>query len=361
MRQLRQRYPKYRYNSYRGRGSGNPVRLIILLLVVLLIACAFWFAQRYVVYSADGSFHFEFPWSQRQSEPESAQPDEQTPAQDLEIIIEEPEEPEPPPVPDLHAYALDASVLQGGSTKALAQLSESDANALVIPVKNSRGQLLYPSQLEEAKKVGAIVGGSISAAAIEELNASDYTTIARIATLHDSLFAYAHMADAAVQQIKYSGYVWYGPNETFYLAPEKELTRRYLSDIAVECAELGFDELLLDEFSYPTVGRLSNINTSGRTMTQAQALALTATEIKAAIKSYDVKLSVVMDAETVLAGENEVSGQSLPDFAQIFDRIYVPTTPEQLPALREALAESPAELIPILSAPIEDGPYLIGS
>jgi sulfur carrier protein len=66
-------------------------------------------------------------------------------------------------------------------------------------------------------------------------------------------------------------------------------------------------------------------------------------------------------AETVLAGENEVSGQSLPDFAQIFDRIYVPTTPEQLPALREALAESPAELIPILSAPIEDGPYLIGS
>ena len=29
--------------------------------------------------------------------------------------------------------------------------------------------------------------------------------------------------------------------------------------------------------------------------------------------------------------------------------------------LREALAESPAEFIPILSAPIEDGPYLIGS
>ncbi len=357
---MKNRFPRYRYNSYHGRGGNRRMRVILILLALLLIACVFWIAQRYMVYCEDGTFRFEFPWTQRQGEPAPAAQNDQTPAQDLEIIIEEPAPPEPHARTVLHARELDASALQGGSTKALAALAEEDVNALVIPVKNSRGQLLYPSQLSDAAKIGAVAGGSIAAAAIAELKAANYALIARIATLHDSLFAYAHMTDAAVEQIKYRGYVWYAPDETFYLAPEKVLTRRYLTDIAVECAQLGFDELLLDEFAYPTQGRLSNIYTAARTVTQTQALTTLATELRSALKSYDVRLSVVMDAETVLAGENEISGQSLPDFAQIFDRIYVPATPEQLPALREALGEYPAELVPILHEAIEDGDYLIG-
>ena len=45
----------------------------------------------------------------------------------------------------------------------------------------------------------------------------------------------------------------------------------------------------------------------------------------------------------------------------LFDRVYVPTTPEQIPALQAALEPYPAELVPMLREPVDEGTYLIVS
>ena len=55
------------YSGYRGRRHGRKV-LAVLLALILAAACGFLFAQRYIVYEADGSFRFEFPWSKPQEQ-----------------------------------------------------------------------------------------------------------------------------------------------------------------------------------------------------------------------------------------------------------------------------------------------------
>ncbi len=340
------------YTGYRGRRPGGKRWLILVLVLILLAACASLLAQRYIVYDMDGSYHFELPWSHRTG---TQRTDSGGSPQDLEIIIEQPPAPEAVPI---RAQELPTSALAGDMAQALAALPE-DVTAVAIRLKTVSGDLLYPSALPEAAEAKAVAGSGVALNAVRELTGSGRYTIARLSALHDSRFSFAHMVDAAILQKAYKDYVWYAPDSTFYLAPEKELARQYLSNIAREVAELGFDELLFDEFGYPTNGRLNNIKTSDREITQEAALELLADNLRETLSDTGTKLSVVMDEKTVLDGSNAKSGQSLAGLAVRFDRVYVPTTEDKLPALRAALAPYAAELVPILAAAPAEGDYLI--
>ena len=63
----------------------------------------------------------------------------------------------------------------------------------------------------------------------------------------------------------------------------------------------------------------------------------------------------------MLAGGNEKTGQSLPLLAEKFDRIYVRTTAEELPALRSAVEPYEVELVPILTEAGDSGSYLVSA
>lgn len=345
------------YSNYRGRGRGGRMLLAVLLVLVVAASAAFMIAQRHVIYEADGSFHFDLPWSKRTAEektdtPPAGENEQSTPPGELEIVVEEPEETE------LYACELDESALRG-SWEATVETLDEQINAVAVRVRAADGTLLYDSGIKDAVDCGAVVGSSVARASIKGLTESDYYTIACFSTLHDNYFSFAHMVDAAVQQINYSGYIWYAPDSTFYLAPEKKAAREYLSAIAAEVAEMGFDELLLDEFGYPAAGRLSNIKTDERTMTQSDALCLLADEMKAAIG--ESKLSVRVDEVTFLAGSNEASGVNVAELTKHVDRIYVETTAERLSALNELAEAYGCELIPILTDAAPDGPYFLAS
>ena len=340
------------YASYRGRRNG---RKWLAALLVLAAACGFLFAQRYIVYEADGSFRFELPWKQPKdgAPQQDAEPDGGTPQEDVEIVVEQ------PVIKDMRAAELDEAVLSGGWEAALEAL-DADTNAVAVRLKEASGRLLYDSKLQGAIDCGAVAGGSVARSAIEGITGSDYYTIARISTLHDSLYAYAHMTDAAVCQL--TGFVWYDTNSTHWLAPEKQGARQYVTDVVTECAGLGFDELLLDDFHYPRDGRMSRIKTDERTMTQQEALALLADDIRAALKAagYEGRLSVSVDADIVLAGSEERTGIVMSELAEKFDRVYVPVTAEQLDAVTAAMGAYDTEFVPIVAEAAGSGSCLIG-
>lgn len=338
------------YSGYRGRSRGRKV-LALLLVLVLLAAAAFMLIQRHVVYEADGSFYFDLPWENRSEQfKQDKTTDNESSQQELEIVVEE------PVTKGVRACELDAAIMQGGWEAELESLDE-DINAVAVCVKKDSGEILYDSHIPGAVECGAVVGSSVARASLRGLNDSEYYTIARISALHDSRYAYAHMTDAAVCQL--TGYVWYDTNSTHWLAPEKAAARQYVIEVAKECAELGFDELLLDDFCYPRDGRMSRIKTDERTMTQQAALSLLADELRKALKEYDIKLSVSIDADIVLAGSEERTGIVVSELAPKFDRVYVTATEETLLQIAAALEEVGAEFVPMVSAAGEEDSYLL--
>ena len=230
---------------------------------------------------------------------------------------------------------------------------------MAVELKDASGKIHYGSKVQGAIDCGAVAGGSASDTAIQGLVDSDYYTIGRISTLHDSLYAYEHMTDAAVCQL--TGFVWYDTNSTHWLAPEKQAARQYVTDIVTECAQMGFDELLLEDFHYPREGRMSRIKTDERTMTQQEALALLADDIHTALEQagYKGKLSVSVDADIALAGSEANSGIVMSELTEKFDRVYVKVTADQLESVTEAMKAYDVEFVPIVTEATDSGSYLI--
>ena len=348
------------YTGYRGRRRGRGV-LAVVLVLILLVACGFSFAQRYIVYEADGSFRFDLPWSKPQVEKQTQGKDsadgETDEKDDLEITVEK------PAIKDTRAVALGDDVLSGDWQSALDTLDE-ETNAVAVCLKDDSGKIYYDSKVRGAIDCGAIdcgavSGGSGTRSAIAGITGSDYYTIGRISTLHDSFYAYKHMTDAAVCQL--TGFVWYDTNSTHWLAPEKQAARQYVTDIVTECGKMGFDELLLDDFHYPREGRMSRIKTDERTMTQQEALALLADDIHTALEQagYKGKLSVSVDADIALAGSEEKSGIVMSELTEKFDRVYVKVTADQLESVTEAMKAYDVEFVPIVTEAADSGSYLI--
>ena len=341
------------YSGYRGRRRGRKV-LAVLLALILAAACGFLFAQRYIVYEADGSFRFEFPWSkpQEQTQDKNDANGETGKKDDLEITVEK------PVIKDTRAVALGDDVLGGDSSSALDALDE-ETNAVAVRLKDDSGKIYYDSEVSGAIDCGAVSGGSGTRSAIAGITGSDYYTIGRISTLHDSFYAYKHMTDAAVCQL--TGAVWYDENSTHWLAPEKQAARDYVTQIVTECAQMGFDELLLEDMHYPREGRMSRIKTDERTMTQQEALMLLADDIHTALEQagYKGKLSVSIDADIVLAGSEDRSGIVMSEYVKGFDRVYVACTSEQLESVAEAMKAYDVEFVPILKEAAASGSYLI--
>ena len=146
---------------------------------------------------------------------------------------------------------------------------------------------------------------------------------ARFNCFHDSYYAFVHMPEAAICQK--NGYVWYDQQSYHWLDPSKEQARQYVITLAKECAELGFEELILEECAYPTSGNLHKIDYTKNTMSKSEALALFLTELRAALEPYGTKLSILLTEELILAGSDEESGQDLAALVPLVDAVYAKT------------------------------------
>lgn len=344
------------YHSYRGRRNGGKILLIVVSVLLLFAAALLFTAQRYLVVEADGSWHIELPWGQpTQSDPAPAiEPDPP-----VDVVIEQPEPKDEPPAEPVFVPQIREFPTAGGQPDTL-----DGQNAVAVRVKDDEGHVYLGSSSVEDDEFARVAANDREAASIIALvAASEYYSVARITALHDSLYSNIDRADTAILQLKKPGKRWYDHNNTCYLAPEKEKARAYLCALAADCAALGFDELLFDAFGYPPQAgnRISNIDESARTMSKEDALALLYAELRAAVPE-EVLLSVQLDAQTVLDGADECRGQNAAQLAECFDRVYVETTEDELPALQAALGAYADKLVPILAEPRTDGgAYLLST
>lgn len=285
------------YGGYQGRRSSgvkSVLKGIIIFLLILLIAAvaALYFLQDNLIYSDDG-VKLEVPWES--GETSSAGPEVSSPI----LIMDNTDEEKPSEEPasqNLHAVYVSRTALLAGT--AAEQVATSGGNAAVFTMKNDDGTLNYVSAVPTA--IAAGVSGSDPAvnAAIKEINNGELYTVALLSCFRDHALP-SYDSELAIHTN--SGYRWVDYEEIRWTSPASETVRNYLTDLCVELAEMGFDEILLTNCGYPPTesGNMGWIRKGEAYPKGAldSVVILFLEQVNAALEPYDVKLSVYTESK----------------------------------------------------------------
>ena len=261
-------------------------------------------------------------------------------------------EPDAPPEPEEEPYGerrlAALEVLPADDAALSAQLSAAGANGFLYQVRDNTGAVRYASAAALSK---AVVQDGPGMDLVKALCAGEGLAVAQFNCLHDSFFAWENMKEAAVCQR--NGFVWYDNHSYHWLDPEKALARSYVISLAVECAQMGFDELVLEELAYPSSGRTGKIDYSGNAMTRSEALVLLLGQMREALAPYGTRLSLLVSEKLLLSGSDEATGEDLTALLPMVDAVYVDTADPA--AAKARLTELAGENAPALVVMGADG------
>lgn len=320
------------YHGYRGRPSKLKIFLGVLLCLVILAAAAALYLLEHVVYDENGVRHLdlELPWPQapKDDAPDPEQPPEEEPVLDLVI--------QPPPGPQ-EIYAL--SVPAGPLTREVWEDARQGAllssavsyNAAAVTLKDSTGKIYFDSA---AAPPGSVKTEEDTADVLAELTGdqSPFYSIARLSCLADPSTARAKVEDMGLQNT--GKYIFYDRYSHVWLDPAKKFTRDYLAALVLEIAELGFDEVVLTDLTYPTAGKLDKINYTGEEDLSENIAGLVQT-IRTALGERKILLSVELPESVAEGTPDETAGLDLEKLAPLADRIYAVTELSKAAEIRE--------------------------
>ena len=145
-----------------------------------------------------------------------------------------------------------ASVFErpGALDEMLALIDETEANAMVIDVKETDGQLFWATELPEAVRAGATERAPLFdlAELLPELKSRGIYTIARMVSMKDNTVGAAR-PELAVRNAA-TGEPWRDNIGGIWLDPAAPGVAEYLAALAGDLAAKGFDEVQLDYIRY---------------------------------------------------------------------------------------------------------------
>jgi len=330
------------YQQYRGRKSPWKAILAVLLSLIIVFAVGFIILQEKILFFDEtGTPYFRLPGQEAVVE--------EVPQEEVDLTIEPVEEEEPveevrvvrgfnTPVPlDRETWSL--------TYRQAKDLLGETCNAVAVTLKDSKGNVYFDS--------AAALSGTVkftpedTDVALDAALSGTLHTIARISCFHDPKAANREVETMGLKNT--GGYIFYDGNNSQWLDPAKPAAREYLCAIAAEAAALGFDEILLADLSYPTVGKIDKIAYGD--VDRAQMLDTFLTELRAVLEPYGVVLSVELPESVILAGYDDVAGVYLDKIAQRVDSVYAAAAPENMGALLAAMED--VEFVPELEIPNE--------
>lgn len=352
------------YQSYRGRRSKKNLLVVVLLAVILVAALVFWFVQSTVTYTDDGQIRISLPFRREDGgsgEGEGEDREPEPPTVDVQLTVGDPEElgqeggaesegapepspaPEPEPAPAFVRHLLAFADIPQDAGALEQAVGQAGAEGFMVTVRDDTGRVYYTSA---AAQTDAAEKAAVSAEGLAALCAGGRVAAARFNCFHDSYFAFVNMKNAGICQG--NGYIWYDSRSYHWLDPDKDDARAYVISLAVECAQLGFDELVLEEMCYPTSGKLQKIDYSGNTRTKPEALGQFLTELRTALEPYGTKVALLLSEEAITSGGSEESGVDLAALLPKVDAVYAQVA--DAAAAQARLAELCPENTPVLVA-----------
>lgn len=314
------------YGGYRGRRTITDVLKFIaaaLAVLVVLVLAGTLYCQRYIVYTDEGPklelppFLEVFRREQREPNGSSSLPD----PGDVSIIIDPDGSQagvEAPPEAGYYLLELPVGDVTGGT--AAARLEEAGAAALILQVKDSSGRLAWHSEQPAARRAEVNAPQSNNDA-LKRWNGGEWYTIARVCCFRDDSAPYFMNNLALRQGVEFN---WRDELALRWLSPAHEAAQAYIAGLCGELAALGFDEIVLEQFHFPTRGKVEKINRGDRydpdrfTGEMEEFL----DQVLQAVGPYGTKVSLRVERDT-LAGAESISGVTAELLERYAHRIWV--------------------------------------
>ncbi len=216
------------------------ILVIAVVVILILLLIGYTYLGRYVVYTEDGayfSFHDDTGETSRTvlTVPEISG--------ELDLVTGEPISAGEVSLgitsiadTDVRGVLVDNDTLQYGATLGQIELGSDSNNTLVMEMRATDSPMLDSDAIRRL----------ISRAKTQEVH-----LVAMIACLSDSDYALEH-PDLAVQIT--GGALWMGSLGSYWLDPGQDEVISYVTDMILELADMGFDEVLLDDFYIPVGG-----------------------------------------------------------------------------------------------------------
>ena len=272
--------------SYRNKQYAKRVLLFlaaILLVAVLFCLIRFIYLQRYLVY-VDGQVQLDYRQNLQVQNIQPEQPDDNAyPVEyvtdDESVAVSGVEQ----TMQKLSGFYLDTGMLQdmGAVSDALEQ--QDSPQTLLFDMKSIFGNFYYASSIPGANQSSADIAaiGNLLASLSEQ---DDLYLVARIPSFSDNNFALANQSCGLPLS---SGALWMDSKGCYWLDPLDADVQEYLVSIAMELAELGFDEVVFDQFVMPDS---SNIVYNSE-LTRDQVAEQAAKEIRTALSQTPIRVS----------------------------------------------------------------------
>ena len=314
------------YDGYRGRRTiTDALKFIAVALgvIVVLVLAGVFYCQRYIVYTDEGP-KLELPpflemFRREKNEPNasSSLPD----PGDVSVVIDPDgswSEPAPGALQEA-GYILELPVSDVINGTAAAQLEEAKAEALVLQMKDPSGRLAWHSGLFAADWAEVNAPQSNNDA-LKQWNNGTWHTIARVCCFRDDSVPYS-MNKLALRRGEYN---WRDELGLRWLSPAQEEAQNYIAGLCGELAALGFDEILLEQFHFPTQGNVENIKRGDRydPARFTDEVEKLLEQVRLAVEPYGTKVSLRVERDT-LAGEENISGVTAALLEQYAHRIWV--------------------------------------
>ena len=279
---------KLTFTTKRKLQRAGLAALIVLLVSILVWFCWVIWLERFMVYSAEGAtLNFEAGYAGK-GEVAVAPNLEET----VSIYINEGSNAvnTSTELTGINGYYIDADALTQDFDTVKANINTLPAGtAVMIEMKNIWGSFFYSSNLADATLSTKLDTKTVDAL-IQELNSKNLYTIAMIPAFRERYYCLldSSYASAGLAQ-KGKAYLWSDNESCYWLNPSSTRALNWVISIIQECKSLGFDEVVLTEFRFPSTNQISF------TGDQAEALASAASTLVTTCATETFAVSFMSD------------------------------------------------------------------